>query len=141
MRRRKKVQSKWNSTLNCDLNAEPVTTADSKPVRGRKKSNQNVNRDLWLIHQREAVFDALFSLLLPYCCHCADIVAIMLLFVHSINIMIIVGIYHHIYYSQCSYLSFISSRFIILILIYKKIFLNNNYNNKNHYYYNDNNKI
>ena len=69
------VQSKWNSTLNRDLSVEPVTTAGSKPVRGCKKSSQNVNCDLWLrlIHQWEVVFDALFSLLL-YCYHCVDIV-------------------------------------------------------------------
>ena len=37
----KKVHSKRNSALNYDLNVESGTTADSKPVRGRKKSVQN----------------------------------------------------------------------------------------------------
>ena len=99
-----KVHSKWNSTVNRDLNVEPVTTADGwlKQVRGREMFIQNgtLNRDLWLrlIHQ---FFDALFSLLLLYCYHCADIVGIVYhlllsFFIHNIIIIIIVGIYYHL---------------------------------------------
>ena len=44
--RPKKVHSKWNSALNRDLSVESVTTASSKPVKGRKKFIQN-GTELW----------------------------------------------------------------------------------------------
>ena len=41
IKRPSKVNLKRNSTLNCELNLESVTTASLNPVKGRKKSIQN----------------------------------------------------------------------------------------------------
>ena len=97
-----KVHSKSNSSLNCDLNVEPVTTTGSKLVRGREKSIQNgtLNRDLWLQliwNQWEAVFDAL----LRSVSYCFIVIIVIIIRRHSwYFVSLIINCYHccHYYY-------------------------------------------
>ena len=111
-----KAHLKWNSTLNRNLNAELLTTADSKQVRGREKSIQNgtLNRYLWLRliqNQWEAVFVALFCSVsyyfiviiviiirrhscycVPFITYCYHLLSLLLSSIsHNIIIIIIIG--------------------------------------------------